>query len=125
MQKVLTCICCPVGCEIQVEMEAQQILKITGNRCSRGEAYAKRELIRPSRIVTTTVRVREGERAVVSVKTEKEIPKENMMHCISALKDLEVEAPVHIGDVIYQNIAGTGISMIATANVEKRNQSKE
>lgn len=118
-QKELTCICCPIGCSIQVEINDGEIISVKGNNCPRGDAYARRELTNPSRTVTTTVCVGNGERPVVSVKTAAEVPKDKIMDCIRAVRSLTVGAPVHIGDVILADVAGTGIAMVATANVEK------
>jgi len=54
---------------------------------------------------------------MVSVKTENDIPKGKIFECVKALKDVEVTAPVKIGDVIVENVAGTGVNVIATKNV--------
>lgn len=54
---------------------------------------------------------------MVSVKTKEDIPKGKIFACIEALKYVEVEAPVHIGDVIITDVAGTGVDIIATKNV--------
>lgn len=118
-QKELTCICCPIGCSIQVEMQQQEVVSVKGNNCPRGEAYARREMTNPSRTVTTTVKVAGGERPVVSIKTATEIPKEKIMDAIRTVKNLTISAPVHIGDIIAYDVAGTGINMVATSNVEK------
>ena len=56
---------------------------------------------------------------MVSVKTKEDIPKEKIFDCVKALKSVQVEAPVHIGDVIAGNIAETGVDIVATGNVER------
>ena len=113
----LICIGCPLGCPLTVEMEGNEVKTVTGNTCPRGVAYAKKELTNPTRIVTSTVRVAGGRLAMVSVKTESDIPKGKIFDCVKALKDVEVTAPVKIGDVIVENVAGTGVNVIATKNV--------
>lgn len=115
----LTCIRCPLGCQVQVEMENHTVIKITGNTCPKGESYARREVTSPTRTVTTTVKVKNGVIPMVSVKTKEEVPKDKIFDCISALKNVTVEAPVHIGDVILRSIAGTGVDMVATKEVLK------
>lgn len=55
---------------------------------------------------------------MVSVKTKEDIPKGKIFDCVKALKSVEVAAPVHIGDVLVKNVAGTGVDVIATKNVE-------
>ena len=115
--KEFVCIRCPLGCNISVEMEGEEIRSITGNTCPRGADYVTKELTDPRRIVTSLVKVQGGERPVVSVKTAADIPKDKIMNCIEELKNIEVSAPVHIGDVILQDVCGTGVNIVATANV--------
>lgn len=114
----LVCIRCPMGCRITVT-ENGGGLSVTGNTCKRGEEYAKKELTDPTRIVTSTVRVKKGTHPMVSVKTETDIPKGKIMDCMAALKGVEVEAPVHIGDRILADAAGTGVAIVATKDVER------
>ena len=117
----LTCIGCPLGCQIEVLMdESGQIALVTGNTCQKGEQYARNEVTAPKRVVTSSVRVygsRTGER-MVSLKTASEIPKGMIMDVIRDLRGVSVPCPVHIGDVLIRDIAGTGVDMIATKNVE-------
>ena len=113
----LICIGCPLGCPLTVEMEGNEVKSVSGNTCPRGDAYAKKELTNPTRIVTSTVRVSGGKLAMVSVKTQSDIPKDKIFDCVKALKEVEVTAPVKIGDVIVENVAGTGVNVIATKNV--------
>lgn len=113
----LTCINCPLGCPLKVELEGNEVIRVSGNTCKRGDAYARKEVTNPTRIVTSTVKVVNRSMTMVSVKTREDIPKEKIFACIEALKDVEVEAPVHIGDVILADAAGTGVDIIATKNV--------
>lgn len=78
-----------------------------------------KEVTDPTRIVTTTVRVKNGSMPVVSVKTAQDIPKGKIFDCVDALRDVCVEAPVQIGDVILENVAGTGVDIVATGNVKQ------
>ena len=116
-ERNLTCIGCPLGCSITVRMEGGSVISVEGNTCKRGDDYARKEVTNPTRIVTTTVRVSSGSEAMVSVKTKSDIPKDKIFDCVRALKDVKVEAPVHIGDVICKDIAGTGVDIVATKNV--------
>ena len=117
----LTCINCPLGCQIEVMMdEAGEIQLITGNTCQRGENYARNEVTHPTRIVTSSVHVygsRTGER-MVPLKTASDIPNDKIMDVIRDLRGVSVPCPVHIGDVLLKDIAGTGVDMIATKEVE-------
>ena len=114
----LTCIGCPMGCALLVEMDGKEIISVTGNTCKKGAEYAVKEVTNPTRIVTSTVRVTGGSEAMVSVKSKEDIPKGKIFDCVKALKNVEVAAPVHIGDVLVKNVAGTGVDVIATKNVE-------
>lgn len=115
----LTCISCPMGCPITVEMDGDEVVSVTGNTCKRGDVYARKEVTDPTRIVTSTVRVIGGKADMVSVKTKEDIPKGKIFDCVKALKGVEVEAPVKIGDVIVQDVAGTGVDIVATKNVAR------
>lgn len=117
-ERNLTCISCPMGCPLTVVMNGAEVVSVSGNTCKRGDVYARKEVTDPTRIVTSTVRVEGGTAGMVSVKTKEDIPKGKIFDCIEALKDVAVKAPVHIGDVIIPDVAGTGAAIIATKNVE-------
>ena len=118
-KKSLICIGCPMGCMLSVTLENGEVTEVTGNTCKRGDVYARKEVTNPTRIVTSTVKVSGGTLAMVSVKTKTDIPKGQIFDCVRALKTVCVKAPVHIGDVILENVADTGVDIIATKNVEK------
>lgn len=113
----LTCIGCPMGCSLIVTMEDGAVVSVTGNTCPRGDAYARKEVTAPTRIVTSTVRVTGGTLAMVSCKTRSDIPKGKIFDVVRALKDVEVPAPITIGQVLAENVAGTGVDIIATKNI--------
>jgi CxxC motif-containing protein len=102
---------------MQVEFEEKKAIKVTGNSCKRGATYARKEVTNPTRILTTTVEVDGSDINVVSVKTERDIPKDKMFQCIEVLKGLKVKAPIKIGDIIVKNIADTGVDVVATKEV--------
>lgn len=113
----LTCIGCPLGCPITVTLDGSTVTDVTGNTCPRGDAYARKEVTNPTRIVTSTVRVKDGIYATANVKTASDIPKDKIFDCIHALRDVVVTAPVAIGDVIVSDVAGTGVNIVAARNV--------
>ena len=113
----LICINCPLGCGLTVTLKDAEVVKVEGNTCPKGEAYGKKEVTDPTRIVTSTVRVSGGVLPVVSVKTAYDIPKEKIMDCANALKNVKIQAPVSIGDVVVEDVCGTGVSVIATKNI--------
>ena len=110
-ERKLTCIGCPMGCPLTVVMNGKEVVGVTGNTCKRGDVYARKEVTNPTRIVTSTVRVSGGSIDMVSVKTKEDIPKGKIFECVKALKGIEVPAPVHIGDVILENVADTGVDI--------------
>lgn len=115
----LTCISCPLGCPLRVETDDEgRVLSVTGNTCKRGEEYGRKEVTAPTRTVTSTVRLIGGGAPVVSVRTREDIPKGKIFDVMDAIRSASVAAPVHIGDVVIPNIAGTGVDLIATAERE-------
>lgn len=119
----LTCISCPLGCPLRVETDGEgHVTAVTGNTCKRGEAYGRKEVTAPTRTVTSTVLVTGGEAPVVSVRTKEDVPKERIFAVMAAVREAKVPAPVALGDVLVENIAGTGVDLIATRTVEKREE---
>lgn len=116
-KRELVCIGCPLGCPLTVELDGDEVVSVSGNTCKRGDVYARKEVTNPTRIVTSSVKVEGGTLAAVSVKTKEDIPKGKIFDCVTALKDVVVKAPVHIGDVVLADVAGTGVDVIATKNV--------
>lgn len=115
----LVCIGCPMGCQLQVKLEGDKVLEVTGNTCKKGAEYGEKECTNPTRIVTSSVYVEDGTIDVVPVKTESDVPKGKMFDCVKELKGIVVKAPINIGDVVVKNIAGTGVNIIATKKIDK------
>ena len=118
MKHELTCIRCPIGCQLTVDVDGENV-SVTGNSCPRGAEYGKKEMTAPTRIVTSSVRVTGGVLPLVSVKTASDIPKERIMDVMAEIRSLQVTAPVKIGDVLLQNVAGTGADIVATRTVKQ------
>ncbi|NMM65415.1 DUF1667 domain-containing protein [Clostridium sp. P21] len=114
----LVCIGCPMGCQLQVKLEGDKVIEVSGNTCKKGAEYGEKECTNPTRIVTSSVYVKDGNVDVVPVKTESDIPKGKIFDCVKALKGV-VKAPINIGDVVVTNIADTGVNIIATKKVYK------
>lgn len=115
-QREFICIQCPMGCVLTVTKETSG-LTVHGNTCPRGAEYGKKEMTNPTRVVTSSVPVHAGDVQRVSVKTETDIPKEKIFAVMDEIRDLHVDAPVMIGDILLSNVAGTGVNIIATKNV--------
>ena len=116
----LICIGCPLGCPLTVTIENGEVTAVSGNTCPKGDAYARKEVTNPTRIVTSTVVVEGGVSPMVSCKTAADIPKGKIFAVTEALKAVCAKAPVTIGDVLLANVADTGVDIIATKNVDKQ-----
>lgn len=119
----LTCIGCPMGCQLLVKLNKDKVVEVTGNTCKNGKEYGEKECTNPTRIVTSSVYVEGGEMDVLPVKTEMDIPKDRVFDCIKLLKGKIVKAPIKIGDIIVENVVNSGINIIATKNVKRSKRS--
>ena len=116
--KNLICIGCPMGCPLTVTIDGNHIA-VSGNTCPHGADYARKEVMSPTRVVTSSVRILGADIARVSVKTVSDIPKDKIFDCMKEIRKTSVTAPVKIGDVIIPNCAGTGVNVIATKNINR------
>lgn len=103
MIKTLTCIECPVGCEITVELENGEIKSVSGNSCPRGKTYAESEVVCPKRVVTSTVRADNGE--MIPVKTNKPVKKTEIFAVMEVINKTKCRLPVKTGDVLVKSIS--------------------
>lgn len=116
-KKELTCIGCPMGCALSVELEGEKILSISGNTCAIGESYAKTEVVNPLRTVTTTAKISGAHISRIPVKTATAISKRLMFDCVNEINRLDLRAPVHRGDVVLKNVCASGVDVIATRTI--------
>ncbi|HPT82844.1 MAG TPA: DUF1667 domain-containing protein [Limnochordia bacterium] len=120
MRKTITCTVCPLSCQVVLELGPRgEILSLTGNRCARGKSYATKEHTAPERTLTTTVKIRGGVHPLLPVRTDRPIPKDKLREAMRATAELEVEAPVKMGDVLVENFLGLGVNLIATRNLDR------
>ncbi len=123
MEKVFTCVVCPIGCELHVKYDENNLtdesIKVTGNTCPRGEKYAKSELIHPERTLTSIVRTDSSELPMLPVKTSHPIPKEKIFDAMKLLNTLSVTVPVKIGDIIYKDFIREGVNLVACRTIKK------
>lgn len=117
-----TCIVCPLGCNVELQEENGQIIKISGYGCPRGEKFAETEFHNPERMITTIVTLDGGEYSYLPVISDGQVPKKDLKACINLLKRTKVKAPIKIGELIEENILDTGINIIAakTAKMGER-----
>lgn len=112
--KELTCIVCPRGCRLKVDDN----MEVTGNACPRGKMYAINELTNPTRTITSSIRVNNRPYTLVSVKTDKPIPKDKMFDVMREIDKLEVQAPTRIGQIVLPNILGTDANIVITKDID-------
>lgn len=108
------CINCPLGCMLTAKRDENNNITISGNTCPRGETYGKTEMTDPRRTITSTVAIQGVKDKVIPVKTQSDIPKEKIMECMEAIKNVKINLPVCIGDIVIDNVAGTGVNVVAT-----------
>lgn len=114
----ITCIVCPWGCQIKLKVKEGEIRNIEGNKCRRGIEYVRQEFYNPKRVLTTTVKLKGGRLLLLPVRTNKPIPKGMLRGCMQYLANIEVKAPVKLGEVIVPNILGTETNIISTRNLD-------
>lgn len=115
MKTKLTCIECPIGCEIEVVVENGVAVSVTGNGCLRGKTYAQNEVVCPKRVVTSTVRAKDG--TLVPVKTAEPIRKSEIFNVMNKINAATCVLPVKIGDVIIADVCD-GVPLVASGNME-------
>ena len=113
MATQLTCIICPNGCQLTIDDD----LNVTGNKCPRGIAYGKQEVTDPRRTLTSTIKIESNLMAVCPVKTSGTIRKDDLFKVMEIVNKTVAKAPIHIGDVIVKDVAGTGVDLVATRDV--------
>ena len=111
----MTCIGCPMGCQLDVTKGADGTVSVKGATCGRGVVYGKQEAVAPQRMVTALMPVK-GRARPLSVKTASAVPKEKIGDVLAAIVAGCAEAPVKIGDVLLEDVCGTGVSVVATSN---------
>lgn len=117
---MLTCIGCPMGCQLTVTMEGAEVVSVAGNTCPRGDLYARKEVTNPTRIVTSTIAITGGDKERISCKTASDIPKDRIFDVMKEINRTVAAAPKKRGDVLIENVAGTGVNVIATRDIAAR-----
>jgi CxxC motif-containing protein len=115
----MTCIECPQGCLLEVETDGSRFISVTGYKCKRGQAYARRETEAPARTLTTSVLTRGLELKMLPVRTSKPIPREKLGEAMEAVKRIVVTSPVKAGTVIAPDFLGLGADLLACRRLEK------
>ena len=117
--KIITCITCPVGCEMKVEYDGKKLISVAGNICKRGEKYASDEIQNPRRTLTSTVILNGSEIKFMPVKTDKPIEKDKIFEAMRIINKIKTDAPVKMGDILYRDFTENGINLVAGRDAEK------
>lgn len=115
-KKSMICIVCPLGCKMQA-VKSDAGVEVEGHQCARGKEYAHEEMTNPTRMVTSTVKIRGAALPRLPVKTAAPIPKKLILPCIKELESVELEGPVRMGDTIVSDLLGTGVNIVATRSM--------
>jgi CxxC motif-containing protein len=110
----LTCVLCPVGCELEVGRDGAGELRVEGNQCDKGVPFAVEEVLRPKRNLATSVPVRGTAARMVSVRLSGPVPREMLFPVLAEIAKLRPEAPVRRGQVLIADVLGSGVDVIAT-----------
>jgi CxxC motif-containing protein len=135
----MVCISCPLGCRLTVRWDearaveggrggtgwdgtgipAEEAIQVEGNKCGKGEQYAREEILAPKRVVTATVPIRAGRAVRLPVKTTAPLVKELVPGLLNEIYRWELEAPIVLGQKLLEDIGGSGVDLVATRTVEK------
>ena len=115
MIRELTCIGCPMGCSLTVEVEGNTAVSVSGNTCGIGKKYAEQEISAPKRMVTTTALTEDGR--PVPVKTLEAIPKDKIFEVVRAIKAAKATLPAATGDILIADVCSTGVPVVITKSM--------
>jgi len=115
----LICVTCPMGCRLDVALDEKLVVAVEGQGCKRGLRYAEDEIKDPRRVLTTTVRVHNGVHRLLPVYTESPFPRVKIPELVAQLRQVAVEAPVRIGQVVVADALGTGINVLASRDIQR------
>jgi CxxC motif-containing protein len=118
MKKDIVCIVCPRGCTIQVNYDKNGIISMEGSSCKRGDEYARAEILSPTRMITSSVKIDNAKYTVCPVKTGAPVSKSKIFDVMEEIYKVRIKAPVQQGDVIIKDVCGTGADIIATQTFE-------
>lgn len=117
-ERKFICVSCPLGCGLNVILDDKgEVASVTGNSCPRGMAYAKTEVKDPRRVFASTVRVKGRKLPVCPVRSKTPAPKGKLKEIARAVAELNVKAPIKIGQVLIHNVCGTDVDIVASRDL--------
>jgi len=113
-EKKIICIECPQGCELTLTLDEGKVLGLTGNTCPKGDVYGRKEMECPERVLTTSVCAEGLSVVMVSVRTDKAIPKDMWERAMDRVREIILTKPVGVGAIVDEDFLGLGVNLIAT-----------
>jgi len=114
MTKNAICIECPKGCTLAIDIENCKVTSVRGAKCPKGVAYGLAEAENPVRLFTATVAAEGLNLKRIPVRTNKPIPKKDMLRAAEETGRIRIKEPLKAGDVIVENFLSLGIKLLAT-----------
>lgn len=118
--KEFVCVNCPKGCRVSVALNNRKVLDVKGYSCEKGKKYGEEEAICPMRVITSTVKVNNGTLRVLPVMSSDAIPLEKMDEAMDEIRQIQVEAPIKMNDVIVKDFIVEGVNLIASRSMDKQ-----
>ncbi len=116
--KNIICISCPLGCHLTVTVDGDDVT-VEGNTCKNGEKYGIEEVTNPKRVIPSTVYIKNGKLPRLPVKTADAVPKGMIFDIMDEINKAKAVAPVKMGDVIIENVLGTGVDVVASRSMDE------
>ena len=113
----LTCVLCPIGCELELFKDPGPELQVLGNQCDKGVPFALEEVLHPKRNLATSVPIEGSASRLVSVRLSGPVPRELIFPILAEIVKLRPKAPVRRGQVLVADVLGSGVDVIATRTV--------
>lgn len=110
-----TCIVCPNGCHLCID---EKTMKVTGNKCPRGEKYAISEITHPVRSICSTVKTKVVGYPVVSVRTDGDVDKDKIFQVMGEINKITITKKMKVGDVVKKNVCDSGVDIVLTTPMD-------
>jgi CxxC motif-containing protein len=112
--KEMVCIACPMACRLSVSVAGDGGISVSGNRCPRGDAYGREEILAPRRIVTAVVPTGSPDFPCAPVRTEGPVPREAIPRLLQVLYGMVSPLPVKQGQVVIGDFEGARVVFTRT-----------
>lgn len=114
----IICVGCPLGCRVTLTISPDsEIQNMVGNQCREGKKYIMAEFQKPMRIFTATVLTEGSSRRLLSVRTDRPVPKTMLRDLMREVARIRIKPPVKMGQNIVPNILKIGTNIVATGSL--------